>query len=623
MTLLRNINNPKDVLNQAPTQALADKGYVPVAMPDTSRITADSLTSSNPITYVTPRETPIYPIDKIDTSMPAMTATPSEQKASDLTTRLRELNDLYTGQSSFRAEQEKAQGVEELVKTQNDLISQLKAIQNESKAIPLKSQEQAKGRGITAGGLAPIETAALRNNAIQALTTNSLLEASRGNIATAQTLIDRAVSQKFDPIKEQIDATIKNLDLILKSPEYSLEDKNRAQAQLDIQNAKKAQLEQQQTDQKLILSTATEAAKNGADSLTLKRISEATSPMEAQTIWGEYVNNKNALDAQAQAQAEKTDQENKLALAGYNYVATPAERDRLKAQGYEILQQSGRTYAKEPEPVTVKRGSGRGSGGGSTPITSPDGKVSVPGDETSQSILSQTGLSIPAFAYLTQGTTALTRMTADERLQYMHEAESWANKNGIDLATFGSQYKAYNEALQSNIQRVNNVKVAEGELEGTLENLSTAADEASFASMKWANVAKLFAGQEFNDENVSKYAFHLNQLRSELALYNAAAAGKGQTDDSDYQEAERIIKDGFAAGSITGFQSALKNSVSKMDMVLGKNLDRTNRQIWDLFGVGNKYTYKTIEPQKVDTTPAPKSPQGFWAKVGNWLWGND
>lgn len=182
----------------------------------------------------------------------------------------------------------------------------------------------------------------------------------------------------------------------------------------------------------------------------------------------------------------------------------------------------------------------------------------------------------------------------------MQEVENWANNKGIDVSTFKSQYEAYNTALQSNIKRVNNVKVAEGELKGTLDNLSSAADDASFRDMKIENVVKLWAGQQFNDANVSKYAFHLNQLRSEMALYNAAASGKPSTDQADYAEAEKIIKDGFAAGSVKGFQQALTNSVEKMDAVLSQNVDRTNKQVWDLFGVGENFQGKTSPKGSAD-----------------------
>lgn len=233
----------------------------------------------------------------------------------------------------------------------------------------------------------------------------------------------------------------------------------------------------------------------------------------------------------------------------------------------------------------------------------------LPPDPQSQSILRQTGLSIAAFNYLTQGSSSMARMDQNTRQKIMNEAQNWANKNGIDISTFKSQYEAYNDALQKNISRVNQVKVAEGELGGTLQNLASAADDASFKNMKWANVAKLFAGQQFNDANVSKYAFHLNQLRSELALYNAAASGKTSTDQADYNEAERIIKDGFAKGSITGFQQALTNSVSKMDSVLQQNVQRTQGQVWDLFGV-KKPTTQTQSTKTV--IPATQIPSGYY-----------
>lgn len=251
-----------------------------------------------------------------------------------------------------------------------------------------------------------------------------------------------------------------------------------------------------------------------------------------------------------------------------------------------------------------------GSAGAGPGAVDSTGGVTLPGDPTSQSILSHTGLSIPAFGYLTQGSTALTRMSAQQRLQYMNEAQNWANKNGIDIATFQSQYEAFNTALQSNIKRVNNVKVAEGELGGTLDNLSAAADDASFKAMKWENVIKMFAGQQFNDANVSKYAFHLNQLRSELALYNSAASGKASADDSDRVEAERIIKDGFAKGSIKGFQSALKASVEKMDKVLQDNVTRTNGQVWNLFGV-TKPTQSLGTPKDAQTVEALLNKNGY------------
>ena len=252
-------------------------------------ITSDSLASEPAVDFQSPQNSPIFPVDRLDSATPPMQLTEPEKKADDLTTQLQELQNRLIGQSAFQAEQETAAGIPELRKTQTDLSARLKTIQNEASAIPLQLQQEATGRGITTGGLRPIQTAALRNNAIQALGISSLLEASRGNLTTAQDLADRAVAQKFDPIKEEIAVKMANLNLILKSPTYSLADKNRAQNQLDIQNAKKRQIEKEETDQKKIFDIATTAAGNGADSLTLDKIIKVKTPGDALIAAGRFI----------------------------------------------------------------------------------------------------------------------------------------------------------------------------------------------------------------------------------------------------------------------------------------------------------------------------------------------
>lgn len=212
------------------------------------------------------------------------------------------------------------------------------------------------------------------------------------------------------------------------------------------------------------------------------------------------------------------------------------------------------------------------------------------------SILSATGLSVPAFSFLTQGTSALTRMPADLRIKYMNEAQNYLNKNGVDLSTFQAQYKAIGQTVNANSLRNNQAEVAESELKATLDNLQTAADDASFGNMKWKNIVKMFAGSEFNDKNVSKYSFHLNQLREEFAMYNAALSGQIDANGNlreitgdDRRVAEEIIKNGFAEGSITGFESALTASRQKMKTVLDNSINAQNKKVWNLFGVGDKY----------------------------------
>ena len=233
-------------------------------------------------------------------------------------------------------------------------------------------------------------------------------------------------------------------------------------------------------------------------------------------------------------------------------------------------------------------------------------------DSSSNSILAQTGLSIPAFNYLTQGTSALTRLTSAERQKFMKEAQDWANKNGIDISSFKSQYEAYNSALQNNIKRFNNTQIMEGELLGTIDNLSKVADSKSFGKLKVANVAKLFAGEQVNDPTTLQYAAHLNQLVSELAGYNAAVQGRTSTDLVDIEEAKRVIKNGLSSNSLSGFSDAIKSSVTKMSKTLQDSVDRTQGQVWNLFGVK--------KPQKsqdtTSTSQANYSSTDFRTKYG-------
>lgn len=221
-------------------------------------------------------------------------------------------------------------------------------------------------------------------------------------------------------------------------------------------------------------------------------------------------------------------------------------------------------------------------------------------DPNSSSILAQTGLSPLAFAYATQGSPALTRLPAEMRQKYINEWGNYQKAHNIDGATFQSQYEALSKTIGANLLRNNQASVAEAELAATVDNLTSAGDEADFKKLRWYNVAKLFAGQEVNDPAVTKYAFHLEQLRNEFALYNAALAGQidanGNIRDitaDDYRRADLVLKNGIDSGSLTGFRSALEASTGKMRTVLNASIDAVNKQVWDLFGVGGNFKFKT------------------------------
>ena len=258
-------------------------------------ITAESMATTPPITPQIPQQIPIYPVAGLNQGniqpIPnsELTLTAPEREAQDINERLRKLYEERVGEAGFRAEKEIEARIPELSRTQTELSSRLGALQREALAIPLQLQQEAAGRGITAGGLRPLEIGALRTNAIQALGISSLLEASRGNLQLAYDQVDRAVAQKFDPIKEEIAVKMANLDLILKSPAYTLAERNRAQIQKDSQEARAREIARQESIEKEIKGYAVEAAKRGATSGILQKIQSARSSQEALQLAGFYL----------------------------------------------------------------------------------------------------------------------------------------------------------------------------------------------------------------------------------------------------------------------------------------------------------------------------------------------
>lgn len=208
----------------------------------------------------------------------------------------------------------------------------------------------------------------------------------------------------------------------------------------------------------------------------------------------------------------------------------------------------------------------------------------------SQSILAQTGLNLPAFMVLTGNMSQLSRDAAT-RTKASRDAQQWANSRGIDISTIASQYKAANETLQSNIQRMNNTKIMEDELQGTIQNMRDVVKDKDLGSLRFGNVLKVWAGQEVNDDLAQQYAQNLGQLRNELAGYYAATQGRSGSGitQGDYHEAENIIKNGISEGSLNGLQTSIEKSTGKMGGVMQRSVDSSRRQVWNLFGVGDKF----------------------------------
>lgn len=220
----------------------------------------------------------------------------------------------------------------------------------------------------------------------------------------------------------------------------------------------------------------------------------------------------------------------------------------------------------------------------------PASAEETPIDSGSNSILSQTGLSMNAFRYLTGQAGQLPRDQLT-RNRAATEAQNWANKKGVDVSTIASQYKTYNDVLSSNISRMNNTKIMESELQGTIENLQGVVNAKDLGRLKIGNVIKIWAGQEINDDLAQQYALHLGQLRNELSAYYAATQGRtgNNITITDLRDAESVIRNGISQGGLAGLQKAIENSTGKMGKVMQRSVDTARKSVWDLFGVGANY----------------------------------
>jgi hypothetical protein len=95
---------------------------------------------------------------------------------------------------------------------------------------------------------------------------------------------------------------------------------------------------------------------------------------------------------------------------------------------------------------------------------------------------------------------------------------------------------------------------------------------------------------------------HLNQLRSELAFFNASASGKEETTDANFKDAENLIYTGLSSGSLTGMKEALDATVAKNKINATYMVNNARRNVWSLFGVEDKY--QDVTDKNTQTTPA-------------------
>lgn len=265
--------------------------------------TADAVTSPTQ-PYKTPGTMPTTPDDyysKIIASIPSSAdivgqttgaQTDAQNTAATLKQKILDTLTKLGGKGAAQATAEQNAGLPDLQKQLTDITSQMTAIDNQAKAIPLQDQQDVEGRGVTAGGLAPIEAGELRRNAIKKLGLSSVAATLQGNIALANDTVARTISAEFDPLQNQLDY-LKTF-YTMNQGDMAAADKTAA-AQIAAKLAERQdKIDQNKSDRENVLKAVNAAAAAGAPAAVISQALAADLDT-ATKLLAPYMKDKNNL----------------------------------------------------------------------------------------------------------------------------------------------------------------------------------------------------------------------------------------------------------------------------------------------------------------------------------------
>jgi len=299
-------------------------------------ITTSTLNQNQtPLPFVNPNQQPMYtgvPTLSQNTT-PDIQMTPFQQSIQNSLKDLTTPGSAYdtSGKSTFQNTQNQTQDIAGKTKLVNDLTASFNDLSRQSIEIANNVQNTTSGLPITDRVQVGISNKLKSENALQINRLASQIETAKGNLTYAQTLADNAVKAKYDPIEANRQALIDNLNILMKSPQATIDEKNQAQKQLDYQNAQKTQEATDKQNMADVLKITNDAIANGlTDSKIISQLNTAKTPQDANAIiapTGFGMSPTAALDAQyKQAQIQKMQQD----IATANATETTVSPDTLQ-----------------------------------------------------------------------------------------------------------------------------------------------------------------------------------------------------------------------------------------------------------------------------------------------------
>jgi hypothetical protein len=295
----------------------------------------------------------------------------AEAKNKDLGTKLLDTVSKIGGKSAALATKQNELGVNAYQTQLNDINNQIQQLQKSSQITKLN----AMGQPIAQEEINKQTADEDRRYAVKALGLSSIAQTLQGNLSTASDLAQRAIDAEYGGYESQLKylETAINLN---KDTMTSAEKKRAEELQLYIENQKTA-IDSAKEEKKNIYGVMTEAAKNGADSVTLNKILGAKTAADAVTLAGNYLQDasQKVIGTEStgyyERQPDGTYKQVISPVAGSAGGATPSQILTRASQIQSAASDAGQIISSQDAIAQAQREFAALSGGGFTNTHSP------------------------------------------------------------------------------------------------------------------------------------------------------------------------------------------------------------------------------------------------------------
>lgn len=223
-------------------------------------------------------------LNRVVESLASTAETGTERDQSRFREEILSSLDELSGRGTRQSELEQEADIPGQRERLQELTNQLLALDTESKAIPLRTEEELEGR-VSRGVIERESRKRVRQNAIKALTVSAQAQALQGSIALAQSQVDRAITLEFEPKEQRLQYLAQAYEFVRE--DLQREDKERADRLGFLIDERNRLLEQEKDERKQIFDMSLEVAQGGASNLVVQNIQNAKSFEEAIRIAAE------------------------------------------------------------------------------------------------------------------------------------------------------------------------------------------------------------------------------------------------------------------------------------------------------------------------------------------------